>query len=158
MSIGAVAPNIVSPVAGQRRSPTALSVVKGRKLQMPRLSIKKERQEMLGYLAQEQAKKKPDKDRLRLIKDRINCIDLVEATRKDDCGFRWMLETVEYSDVLKQDTKCLIELQAGNQDAAEKEALKILQKETDRKKLKRARLYYVHLEKQFRKDEIQGDQ
>lgn len=123
---------------------------------MPRLSVKKEREEMQGYLAQELAKKRPDKDRIRLIKDRINVIDLVEATRNDDAGFRWMLEIVEYSDVLKQDTKCFIELQAGNQDAAETEALKILQKETDAKKLKRSRLYYVHLEKQFRKDEIQG--
>lgn len=105
----------------------------------------KERAEMEAELKKEKRKKKPDKERIYHINERIAVIDRLEAVRNldEDCYF-WTLE-LEFND---SEPSTHVPLKAGkDRQAAVKECERILKKE---KNVAVARLYQVKLEKEFK--------
>jgi hypothetical protein len=119
------------------------------------IDVTAERKHIQDLIAVEKAKRRPKKERIEFLQERIEMLDIIEGTRDDDDGFCWMLEVKEYSDVLKDDSICIIPLKAKTKDQAIKEVTRLLKREFKKKdEIKRVRLYQAHLTKQFRLDEI----
>lgn len=112
------------------------------------IDIEKERAELVVHLARAKKKLKGEnrKYMINMLMGGFDSLDIIEATREDG-GFQWLLELVEYSDVLKQDSTSLIELKAETKAQAVKEATKIVK---DSKDYKRARLYKASLAKEIK--------
>ena len=111
------------------------------------IDIEKERADVTAHLAKIKKTLKGEnrKFMISICETQLDSLDVIEATREDG-GFQWLLELVEYSDVLKEDAVCLIELEATTKAQAIKESQKIMK---DSKELKRARLYQANLVKKL---------